>query len=417
MNKTYTLPIYKKIGGSYALNALPHDSNIHVASDQKLEVQYNPLLGTLYPATIHNIKKTKTTLVLTTNTLAIQLTNVYKDNIPLYYRIDISDFVVNLNLIEINEKLSIALGSEYLYASGIVYHNSDSVYINVFNTNIVNLPVMDLSTSLQDSNLVFKYLKDRIRVTIKTNLADTYAIRLKYDHVFGVDCLGTTSLRLQPFYYDRVFNNLRHSYKVTTVTELKAIYEDETTLKRFPITQPVSQTINPTTKTYTYTTLIDNLTLPSSEDIFIYYRKNPSPLLNIQRQVILSPTELSDSDLIYIGKTILTIKNVVMTLNRYKDTSVYPVDMSKVVASSNVRRYSNYKQIALGKNNFVYSLQEYTYRRDRYLSVDNVMIYQQLQNEDWSDLPVVQGTTLINSLLQVQQTHPVLSTYLYEGVS
>ena len=415
MNKTYTLPIYKKIGGSYAKAALPYNSNLHLDTKSIYELQYSESLSQDYPSHIFNIKKTPASLSITTNTLAIQATNKYsKDTLkPLYYKLVLSG-VNTYSIKELTEELYLKLGTDFLLESGSVYHNKSDSFITIFNNTLLSIPVLDFSTVVHDTNLTIKYLKDKIKLTYKTTNAVDYTLRLKYPHIFGID-IHNTSMCFQPFYAKDSFKHLRHTYKEVEVVEVKLLTDVLYNFKRVVRTQPIITANLEGIYKCEYTALLDNLTYNVMEDSFIYFNKAAT----VQDKIVITPLQGAvSSDYIYIGQVKKTVVKNELTLNNYKVHTLVNRDMNKLLCSSNTHKNTDHSEVGIGKSNYVYSLQDYVYKRDKYLSVNGLMIFQELQRENWEDLLFIIDTSVITSqLVDPQLINTSLITYKYEGVS
>lgn len=170
-SKTYSGKIKRVISeGQICPSTLP-EYLIEKDIEHKDSVNYN------YPSLIYNVEKSDSYVTVTTNTLAIKLTDkVYQDK-P-YYKM-----VLNFpNVQDIPENC--------VWIDGILCTNLEDRYIEHNNNLYSIVDIYNTRYFLSSDNISIKRLADKFKITIKNINTESFNLELKHAHVFVPDRYG-----------------------------------------------------------------------------------------------------------------------------------------------------------------------------------------------------------------------------------
>lgn len=307
-SKTYSGKIKRAISeGLISPSALP-EAYIKKESNTTINTEN---IESKYPARIFSIIPKSKSVEVTTNTLGIKITDIVDASGKPYYKF--------LTTSVSNSRVLTKLDT-YTY-NGVTYVNTDKDYIQDGDNLIFLKDVQSLNLWDRSPNISIRRLKDRFKITIKTDTPEKLTIDLKVKSIF------TPSIRNNWMsFYDCVYNTIdnkpaylyTHSFEYYDKVE---IHENSTgvSLRDIPISNIEIQTIDENYKKISYKTyrsnLYINLELLNNSHISIV-RVNEQSNLNITRDL-----SAANINLFKITKTETLLKE--LELNPYLSTDLY----------------------------------------------------------------------------------------------
>lgn len=154
--KKYSGKIKRMISeGQICPSSLPE---LYIKKTKQTEVDTSKS-ESLFPSKIFNILSKKTSTEITSNTLALKITDKVFNNTPYYYKLNQLPLKEDLELIEEN----------YVIDNQTLYLNTTKKYIQIGYKMYTVVPVIGLDVWNRDKRVSIRKLKDRFKITIKSN--------------------------------------------------------------------------------------------------------------------------------------------------------------------------------------------------------------------------------------------------------
>ena len=342
-----------------------------------------------YPAKVFNIINKKDSVEVTSNTLALRITDKIIDGKPFFKKLLKKPNPEDLN------KLTV----EYVLLEDIVYLNTDKTYLKLGDNLYTVVPVIGLDVWNKNSNVNIRKLKDRFKITIKTS--DKLIIEL-----INTSILSPTIYNNWLIFTDCVhqFNNKNfsylysHSFEYFTKTELHE-KTSQLLLRDIPIGDITVDDISDRYFKVSYTTYRSNLMVNNTTDTSLYlnivFDKDVPNLVSSQKS--------SKTDLLTITKSKTIIKEIVE--NSYLLTPLYrskPEAIYFVWESSS--KYAKSSNVPLGCERVILDFKKLVARQSPTISVHEQPLLENLYDPTTTyNTTIYNGNSNVDKLLDLLQ--------------
>lgn len=353
--KTYSGKIKRAISeGQICPSTLPE---LYINKEQTTEIDSHNSED-LYPSKVFNIVSKKQSVEITTNTLNILVSDVVIDGVIYYFYLD--SIPTNLNVLAeydyeiVNDKVYLNTDEKYLQDNENIY----TVY-KVYSLDIYNL----------SSNVSIRKLKDRFKITIKTNNPSLINIDVKSNSIFSPTIYNNWLIFHDCIYkIDNSTSSLfTHSFELYDKVEIHQ-KNVNVLLRDIPVNEVSIEHINDKYNKIIYKTFRSNLMINTElgQESFVYATKSQYSELEVCNY---PKTDLNIFPIFSIIKDKTRIKE--LNLNPYLNTNVYEGAGEKIyfiiedITDSTfiTKKYNRSKDVPLGTERVLLSMYALINRR------------------------------------------------------
>lgn len=417
ITKTYKVPLYRKISEGHLE---PSDTK---SSDLFLEVN-SKRIGTSNSnspkSEIYSIDKTKTSLIVYTNTLGFKVTDIFYKNTPLYNVI----LIPTLNATKLLEELSAKSGSKFITE---LLGDSVAVYLNHDDNTIVlggieyrvELIYPVRAPYLNHPNTKVKRLKDRLKVQITGIDINSAVVELLHEDLLRPKIHNENWVEFYECVIKDRSGKYLHIYNHSFELIEKSEYQKFSSQINYKVKDPVlsiSYELSDNYINYIYNSYRSNLLFNTELNSDFYFYLNYS-YTNKTDLIKISFKEQASEDLLEVFRLAEEEKTFDVLINPYINNKLHSLcgeNFTLMFEEVKNNKYNKADDVRFGNTRILLDLERTINNVTEYINVGDTVIY---QKDNYELPPTVEGNILPQYLQQYKSAMDNLKNKLENNLN